>query len=119
MLDKAFGKWWLGRVQPFRDVPAEKLAAEREPNLRRRAFYRDVALVFAPSGTDLEYVALACVRTKRPGGINAILLGADEVGSGCIQSAHGLYFATETALAGRRARVRPRPLRIRPRPHAV
>jgi hypothetical protein len=58
----------------------------------------DVAIVFAPSGTDLEYVALACVRGRAPNGTNAILLGADEVGSGCIQSAHGLYFANETAL---------------------
>ncbi len=30
MMDKAFGKWWLGRVMPFREVPMEKLAAERE-----------------------------------------------------------------------------------------
>jgi hypothetical protein len=30
MLDKAFAKWWFARVTPFRDVPAEKLAAERE-----------------------------------------------------------------------------------------
>ena len=30
MLDKAFGKWWLARVVPFRDVPPDKLAAERE-----------------------------------------------------------------------------------------
>ena len=22
MLDKAFSKWWLGRVRPFKDVPA-------------------------------------------------------------------------------------------------
>src|SRR4051794_16741362 len=58
----------------------------------------DVAVVFAPSGTDLEYVALACVKGQGGGGTNAVLLGADEVGSGCIQSAHGLYFAEETAL---------------------
>ena len=58
----------------------------------------DVAIVFAPSGTDLEYVALACVAGRAPGGTHAILLGADEVGSGCIHSAHGLYFADETAL---------------------
>lgn len=58
----------------------------------------DVAIVFAPSGTDLEYVALACVAGKAPGSTHAILLGADEVGSGCIYSAHGLYFADETAL---------------------
>ena len=30
MLDKTFAKWWLARVQPFKDVPPEKLAAERE-----------------------------------------------------------------------------------------
>ena len=30
MLDKSFAKWWLGRVQPFRDVSPEKLLAERQ-----------------------------------------------------------------------------------------
>jgi hypothetical protein len=30
MLDKSFAKWWFARVQPFRDVPPEKLTAERE-----------------------------------------------------------------------------------------
>ncbi|HVQ06869.1 MAG TPA: hypothetical protein VMS43_00390 [Allosphingosinicella sp.] len=68
---------------------------------RIRAAYRiaaDVAVVFAPSGTDLEYVALALVAGRAPGGTNAILLGADEVGTGCIHSAHGLYFAESTAL---------------------
>ncbi len=30
MLDKSFANWFLARVQPFRDVPAEKLTAERE-----------------------------------------------------------------------------------------
>ena len=58
----------------------------------------DVDIVFAPSGTDLEYVALACVAGKAAGGTHNILLGADEVGSGCIHSAHGRYFASETAL---------------------
>jgi hypothetical protein len=29
-MEKAFIKWWLTRVTPLRDVPAEKLAAERE-----------------------------------------------------------------------------------------
>lgn len=58
----------------------------------------DVEVVFAPSGTDLEYVALAAVLGKAEQGIHNILLGADEVGSGCIHSAHGRYFAGETAL---------------------
>lgn len=67
---------------------------------RLRAAYRlpdDCAVVFAPSGTDLEYVALACVAGRASGGIHNVLLGADEVGSGCIQSAHGRYFAEVTA----------------------
>ena len=58
----------------------------------------DVDIVFAPSGTDLEYVALACAAGRGRGGTHNILLGADEVGSGCIHSAFGRYFARETAL---------------------
>ncbi len=68
---------------------------------RIRAAYdlsNDVEVVFAASGTDLEYVGLAAVLGKAPGGIHNILLGADEVGSGCIHSAHGRYFAGETPL---------------------
>ena len=61
------------------------------------AIPHDVEIVFAPSGTDLEYVALAAV-AGRAASIHNILLGADEVGSGCIHSAHGAYFAHETAL---------------------
>jgi hypothetical protein len=67
---------------------------------RIRAAYSvpgNVAIVFAPSGTDLEYVALACVH-DRAERLHNVLLGADEVGSGCIHSAHGRYFANETAL---------------------
>jgi len=55
-------------------------------------------IFFAPSGTDLEYVALLAVAGRKPNGIVNLLLGADEVGSGCIHSAAGRYFANETAL---------------------
>jgi hypothetical protein len=75
----------------------ERLEALR---VRLRDAYRlpgDCEVVFAPSGTDLEYVALACVAGLAPGGIHNVLLGADEVGSGCIQSAHGRFFAEVTA----------------------
>jgi hypothetical protein len=85
-----------GALSP--EIYAQRLEALRG---RIRAAYGvadDVELVFAPSGTDLEYVALAAVAGRAPGGTHAILLGADEVGSGCIHSAHGLYFADETAL---------------------
>ena len=56
------------------------------------------SVVFAPSGTDLEFVALAAVAGRGTKGTHNILLGADEVGSGCIHSAQGHYFAKETAL---------------------
>jgi len=68
---------------------------------RIRAAYAlpdDVDIVFAPSGTDLEYAALACVAGRGANGTHNILLGADEVGSGCIHSAYGRYFAATTAL---------------------
>ncbi|HTM96920.1 MAG TPA: hypothetical protein VL100_14060, partial [Croceibacterium sp.] len=74
----------------------ERLKALRA---RIRAAYRlpdDYAIVFAPSGTDLEYVALAAVADRAGGGTHNILLGADEVGSGCRLSAHGMYFAATT-----------------------
>ena len=58
----------------------------------------DVAVVFAASGTDLEYVALACTGGRAAAGTHNVLLGADEVGSGCIYSAYGQYFAESTAL---------------------
>lgn len=59
----------------------------------------DSAIVFAASGTDLEYVGLAAAHDGRP--ITAILLGRDEVGSGCIHSAAGRFFAAETAIGAR------------------
>jgi hypothetical protein len=43
MFDKAFAKWWLGRVVPFRDVPPEKLAAEREAMLSQEEYNRNYA----------------------------------------------------------------------------
>ena len=70
---------------------------------RIRAAYgipADTDIVFAPSGTDLEYVALALALGRGAAGIHNVLLGADEIGSGCIHSAHGRFFANETALTG-------------------
>lgn len=57
------------------------------------------AIVFAASGTDLEYAGLAAAYDGRP--LTAILLGRDEVGSGCIHSAAGRFFADETAIGAR------------------
>ncbi|MFU7528543.1 hypothetical protein [Qipengyuania sp. ASV99] len=77
--------------------------AERLQHLRGRiraafSLSDDTRIVFAPSGTDLEYAALAAVFGKAAGGVHNVLLGADEIGSGCIHSARGRYFAGETAL---------------------
>ncbi|WP_168176236.1 hypothetical protein [Novosphingobium sp. PC22D] len=55
-------------------------------------------MVFAPSGTDLEYVALALAAAHSARPVTNLLLGADEVGSGCILSAAGRHFANENAL---------------------
>jgi hypothetical protein len=78
---------------------AEALEGMRRRIRRTYAVADEVDIVFSPSGTDLEYVALACAAGRGQGGTHNILLGADEVGSGCIHSAHGRYFASETALA--------------------
>ncbi|HEX8308991.1 MAG TPA: hypothetical protein VF645_11310 [Allosphingosinicella sp.] len=77
---------------------SEGLEALRGRIRRAYSLADDVDIVFAPSGTDLEYVALACAAGRARGGTHNILLGADEVGSGCIHSAFGRYFARETAL---------------------
>jgi hypothetical protein len=77
---------------------ADGLEALRGRIRRAYAVADDVDIVFSPSGTDLEYVALACAAGRGRSGTHNILLGADEVGSGCIHSAYGRYFAEETAL---------------------
>jgi len=84
--------------EPSPETYAERLEALRGRIRRAYGVADDVAIVFAPSGTDLEYVALAAVAGRAGGGTHAVLLGADEVGTGCIHSAHGRYFANETAL---------------------
>ena len=71
-----------GELSPARY--AEALEALRGRIRRAYEVGEDVAIMFAPSGTDLDYVALACTGGKAPNGTHTILLGADEVGSGCI-----------------------------------
>lgn len=67
----------------------------------RQAYGLDTAtpVVFAPSGTDLEFVALHLAAAASGKAVTNILLGADEVGSGCGLAARGCYFSGETALA--------------------
>ncbi len=90
----------LAEIGPALSAEAYAAALERLRGRIRSAYDigDEVAILFAPSGTDLEYVALACAAGRGEGGTHNILLGADEVGSGCIHSAYGRYFAKETAL---------------------
>jgi hypothetical protein len=91
---------WRDRIdQP---VAARDYAAGLDAIRDRLAAYfgwNDAAIVFAASGTDLEYVGLAAAWDGRP--LTAALLGRDEVGSGCIHSAAGRFFAAETATGAR------------------
>ena len=74
----------------------QRLDGLRERIRRAYRLDRECRIVVAPSGTDLEYVALAAFQDDAESGIHNMLLGADEVGSGCRLSAHGMYFAKVT-----------------------
>ena len=39
-MDRGFVDWWLARVGPYRDVPADKLAGEREAAQRQQDYNR-------------------------------------------------------------------------------
>lgn len=43
MFDRSFAEWWLGRVAPYRDVPSEKLAADREAAQKQQEYNRNYA----------------------------------------------------------------------------
>lgn len=84
------------------DMPGADYAGHLDAVRRRLAAAYSLPagtdIAFSASGTDLEYIALQAFAGRAPGGIHNVLLGADEVGSGCILSAHGQYFAGQTAL---------------------
>lgn len=75
---------------------AEGLEALRTRLRRTWSVPAAVDVVFAASGTDLEYVGLAAAWRGDDTGIDNILIGADEVGSGCILAAQGLHYAAMT-----------------------
>ncbi len=57
----------------------------------------EIDVAFGASGTDLEYLALAlAMQTGNP--VTNIVVEVDEVGSGCLYSQAGQYFAERTAL---------------------
>ncbi|NBC88826.1 MAG: hypothetical protein GVX90_04940, partial [Alphaproteobacteria bacterium] len=77
---------------------ADHLRALRQRITAVYGLERDTGIIFTPSGTDCEFVALAAAQGRAKNGVHNILLGADEVGSGCIHSARGCHFAESTAL---------------------
>lgn len=77
---------------------ARHLEAIRQRIAKAYSLPAGTDIAFSASGTDLEYIALQAFSGRVAGGIHNVLLGADEVGSGCILSAHGEYFAGQTAL---------------------
>ncbi len=72
----------------------------RKASKRIRACYDlldDVEIAFGPSGTDLEYLSLAlAMASGQP--VTNFVVEVDEVGSGCLFSQAGQYFAPRTAL---------------------
>ena len=91
--------------QGIRDDPADILYARylRQARGRVRTLYgldgRNgiTDIVFGASGTDLEYLALAlALQSGQP--VTNIVVEVDEVGSGCLFSQAGQYFADRTAL---------------------
>jgi hypothetical protein len=91
---------FAGGVDKLAEGPAYAAMLEELRGQVRHAYRLDpgIDVFFAPSGTDLEYVGLLAVAGRRAGGVANFLLGRDEVGSGCIHSAAGRYFADETGL---------------------
>lgn len=88
---------------PAGSLPGHRWYEKRLEALRGRlrtsfGLPADIDVVFAPSGTDLEYVALAVATSRGDKPVRNILLGKDEVGSGCVLAAGGRFFASETAV---------------------
>ncbi|MDE8650897.1 hypothetical protein [Novosphingobium album (ex Liu et al. 2023)] len=98
-LERLVADWPVHGLQD----PAAYAAALERMRHRLRGLWgltADTGVVFAPSGTDLEYVGLALAGNGAGAPVTNIVLGPDEVGSGCLLAAGGCYFSGETALAG-------------------
>ena len=79
-----------------RTVYAERLEAVRGRLRRAYALPEHIDVAFGPSGTDLEYLALAlALRDGKP--VRNLVVEVEEVGSGCQFSQEGRYFAPRTA----------------------
>ncbi|RVT43751.1 hypothetical protein [Sphingobium algorifonticola] len=80
------------------DGYAEALEALRGRLRTALALPTDTEIAFAASGTDLEYIGLSVAQRRDIRGIDTVLLGADEVGSGCALACVGAHYADRTPL---------------------
>ena len=102
-LETTVSGWTPGRLQGAGEY-ADLLEQMRARLRRAWDLAADTAIVFAASGTDLEYVALSLAEARHGLGVTNILLGRDEVGSGCILSAAGRFFAGQSPLCAQTAK---------------
>lgn len=91
---------YISKLKPIRGDAAAYRARLEEMRARIRAAYglpAGVDILFSPSGTDLEFAALAIASGRFGRPVHNILLGGSEVGSGCELAAQGRYFNETTA----------------------
>ncbi|HMP55738.1 MAG TPA: hypothetical protein PKD92_04110, partial [Novosphingobium sp.] len=98
-LEAFVGAWPCGAALDAATY-AERLAAIRERLAAVWGLQAGTGIVFAASGTDLEFAALALARALGGRPVTNVLLGADEVGSGCALAASGKHFAKASPVAG-------------------
>jgi hypothetical protein len=58
-------------------------------------------VVFAPSGTDAQLLALFLVGARLGAALTTVIVGADQTGSGTVNTARGCHFSAATANGGR------------------
>lgn len=96
-LERIVAGWPAGGLQDDGGY-REALESVRRRMRTALGLTNDTDIVFAPSGTDLEFVALALAAARSGRPVTNVLLGQDEVGSGCALAAEGRFFAGETAV---------------------
>lgn len=90
---------WMARLiveEPERAFAA--LVGRMRTDLRAHLRLDDgIDIVFAPSGTDAQLHALLIGQTLLRGPLTTVVVGADQTGSGTIDTAQGRHFGTTTA----------------------
>lgn len=94
--------WSLVQTEIKKKPDEAKSILKREFGIIRQKmhdFYKiksNIDIIFGPSGTDVEYIAMVLTDKVSKNGIHNIILGADEVGSGILDAAKGKYFSELT-----------------------